>query len=501
MNRLTFFSLLSFFTDKMITSNNLTNRTTLLPEGVMVPGWLQQAILLSPRLEGSPASSTSASTEASSEMKATEGDLNSLSVPTYQAEVKPVLYSSGGRVYEIGSLINKSLCGKVVKGCMLEPYDYDSCPSSSQQVPLPTRFTRTDVMVAIKFYSRKELARQQGKAQENPLLEISLLQMIHNYIRSQGDRWSQEMLPFVEPIECCYDEESIFFVMEYREGQQMFDYIDKNGPLTTQQAIGVFRDILIALDILEACGISHRDISLENILFDGQNATLIDFGMSIKMENGVRHIGNNQCGRVQYMPPEMIAGYHVVDGIYCDIWSTAVAFLAMLVGASPLDTASESDVRYLYLIEGKLDAMLDYWGVSLSPALIDLLNRMFKETPEDRPSAAMLLKHGLFAQQPALQKPASPCISNKILSIQCQYLSTYSPSAMATPFSPMTDSEEDDDDIMDCQSTDDECSVGSKRKFHDEEEKIEQEMVVTPQDEYDFYYVHEASNYDFTIPV
>lgn len=69
--------------------------------------------------------------------------------------------------------------------------------------------------------------------------------------------------------------------MEYCKNGELFDRINRNGPLTEKDAAKVFHQILSALIYLRQNNISHRDIKPENILFDQNwNVKIIDFGFS-----------------------------------------------------------------------------------------------------------------------------------------------------------------------------------------------------------------------------
>jgi serine/threonine protein kinase len=162
--------------------------------------------------------------------------------------------------------------------------------------------------------------------------------------------------------------------------------------------------------------------------------------------------------------------------------------------------ASESDAVYPYIIAGQLGELLEHWEFPVSPVIVDLLNRMFQENPEDRPSPRALLQHPLFAQQPCLQKPASPCVYHQVLSIPRHFLTYSGSSALATPFSPMTDSEDDDDDEMDYSDSDESTSLNAKNSKR--KGTIKQIEVVADDDDNEFFYFDVANGdyQQFEIP-
>ena len=57
---------------------------------------------------------------------------------------------------------------------------------------------------------------------------------------------------------------NIYLMMEYIEGGDLFDYINKNLFLPEQKACYIFRQLIGVIEYLNTMGISHRDIKPEN---------------------------------------------------------------------------------------------------------------------------------------------------------------------------------------------------------------------------------------------
>ena len=81
---------------------------------------------------------------------------------------------------------------------------------------------------------------------------------------------------------------SILIVMEYCQGIDLFDVIDKHGPLKEDVARVIFRQLLASILICHDNGVLHRDIKDENIIIDTDNnkIKLIDFGSGTAHHNG-----------------------------------------------------------------------------------------------------------------------------------------------------------------------------------------------------------------------
>lgn len=132
--------------------------------------------------------------------------------------------------------------------------------------------------------------------------------------------------------------------MEYCKNGELFERINKNGPLSQRDAAKVFHQILSALLYLKANNLSHRDIKPENILFDEQwNAKLIDFGFCCKASEG-RGFRKTVCGTPSYIPPEIIKR-HLYDAELVDVWSLGVTLYAMLAAQLPFEAEDPQDKK------------------------------------------------------------------------------------------------------------------------------------------------------------
>ncbi|RHY25010.1 hypothetical protein DYB32_008562, partial [Aphanomyces invadans] len=94
----------------------------------------------------------------------------------------------------------------------------------------------------------------------------------------------------------------------------VFDYCPHGELLTTLSEAKQFPEIVAlryvaqigqAIDFLHHLHIAHRDISLENILLDGNyRAKLCDFGLACD----VHTVQTSPVGKLLYMAPEVLAG-------------------------------------------------------------------------------------------------------------------------------------------------------------------------------------------------
>lgn len=83
--------------------------------------------------------------------------------------------------------------------------------------------------------------------------------------------------------------------------------------------------LISTLNYIHTQGIVHRDLKSENILFDGENITIIDFGTSKHYSK--EELMKKTIGTTIYMAPEVVNGNYNEK---CDIWSAGVILYILL---------------------------------------------------------------------------------------------------------------------------------------------------------------------------
>jgi serine/threonine protein kinase len=97
---------------------------------------------------------------------------------------------------------------------------------------------------------------------------------------------------------------------------------------------------------MHQCGVTHRDLKLENLLLDKPDGIvkICDFGLA----HVYQPVGDGTfapvrltrcCGTKSYTPPEVLAGLPYC-GYLCDVWSLGVCLFAMCAGFFPLEVVS-----------------------------------------------------------------------------------------------------------------------------------------------------------------
>jgi serine/threonine protein kinase len=181
---------------------------------------------------------------------------------------------------------------------------------------------------------------------------------------------------------------TIYLIMEYASGGELFDYIVLKKRLQESEACKFFHQIINAIEYLHKLGIVHRDLKPENLLLDHKkDVKMVDFGLSNTYKQG--DLLKTPCGSPCYAAPEMVMGKKY-SGLLVDIWSSGIILFAMLCGFLPFDDAN-NDVLYKKIAEGRYSVP----GFLSEPAK-DIIKRILTTDPLKRFNIQQIREHAWF---------------------------------------------------------------------------------------------------------
>uniref|UniRef100_A0A668AHX9 non-specific serine/threonine protein kinase n=1 Tax=Myripristis murdjan TaxID=586833 RepID=A0A668AHX9_9TELE len=174
------------------------------------------------------------------------------------------------------------------------------------------------------------------KTQLNP----TSLQKLFREVRIMKSLNHPNIVQLFEVIET---EKTLYLIMEYASGGEVFDYLVSHGRMKEKEARAKFRQIVSAVHYCHQKNIVHRDLKAENLLLDADsNVKIADFGFSNEFTMGSKL--DTFCGSPPYAAPELFQGKKY-DGPEVDIWSLGVILYTLVSGSLPFDGQNLKELR------------------------------------------------------------------------------------------------------------------------------------------------------------
>jgi len=187
----------------------------------------------------------------------------------------------------------------------------------------------------------------------------------------------------VKLFEVIETKNTLFLVMEYSSGGELYDYLVVHGRMKEKEARVKFRQILSAVNYCHNKRVIHRDLKAENLLLDANfDIKIADFGFSNYYDPESKL--DTFCGSPPYAAPELFQGKRYT-GPEVDIWSLGVILYVLTTGCLPFDGKNLQEMRES-VCRGKY--RIPFY---LSDSCEKLLRKFLVRDPYKRASLEMLI--------------------------------------------------------------------------------------------------------------
>jgi len=246
----------------------------------------------------------------------------------------------------------------------------------------------------ILAWERKSRVRYAVKFLKKRKLRADKLKQLQEEVRIMSDLSHPNILRIFDAFE---SREDIHLVLELLQGGELLDRLHSqpNSQFSEPVARRYVHTMLATIRYLHSKGIVHRDLKLENFLFetisDDSDLKLIDFGLSHRCSS-TDEVLTKSCGTPYYVSPEVLEGAYTCK---CDIWSLGVITFMLLSGTPPFN--GSTDTATLKAVKaGRFQLNTVYWQ-SVSSAAKSFIRSCLVRGEGKRPSAEQLMLHHWFS--------------------------------------------------------------------------------------------------------
>lgn len=186
--------------------------------------------------------------------------------------------------------------------------------------------------VAVKYIDLSEYMKKANKIEEIFKEAKILMQLTHKNI--------------IKLHQACVIENDICLIMEYADGGELVDYVREHDGISEVQSRNIVRQVASAMQHCHGMGVIHRDLKLENVLFETQARTrikVVDFGISGLIVGGEAE--KNNAATLKYMTPEMTSSSNSTASPAMDVWAIGIMLYSMLFNRLPFNGNTRDEIK------------------------------------------------------------------------------------------------------------------------------------------------------------
>lgn len=301
--------------------------------------------------------------------------------------------------YSLGRhLLSTSTTTEVIIGVHVQAIEHVSDQFMNHQPVLPVIVKIVDVGHLIDTPSEK-----------NPFHEVAALY-----------RLLDESPHISQLIVAGYDESKrrLYTVMRYPANNvgllqplSLFSSIDSGlVQFNEGNARVIFRQLMEGIRVIHNLQLAHRDLGLDNVVlnhFSGQlpSLTIVDFASVYRLFDPSNPPPVHSCSNIYCVAPEVFSAFQYgqqaefrIDPSVLDIWACGCLLFILVTGVPLFASASPACENFRIVLHHANGLSLILNQLQLSPLLTDLLCRILRTNPWERPRAEEILHHPWMTQ-------------------------------------------------------------------------------------------------------
>lgn len=206
------------------------------------------------------------------------------------------------------------------------------------------------------------------------------------------------------------EDKRLYLVQEFIDGLNLLQELQQEGSFSEAKIRELLLNLLPLLQFIHDRDVIHRDIKPENILRrrisptgpysgnrKGGQLVLVDFGVAKQSTRTALGQSGTRAGTQGYAPMEQIRGGQAYPA--SDLYSLSVTCVQLLTGMMPEDLYNAMDARWVW------KEQLHKTGMTVSPELAQILDKMLQEWVRDRYQSATEVLEALSGQTSAPPQP------------------------------------------------------------------------------------------------
>ncbi|WP_328957444.1 serine/threonine-protein kinase [Kitasatospora purpeofusca] len=192
--------------------------------------------------------------------------------------------------------------------------------------------------------------------------------------------WGAPTAPPTRPV--------AYLVMELITGEPLSTVLERRGPLTVLETLGLALEVLAALQAAHEAGIVHRDIKPANLMVRDGHVVITDFGIARPGCDARLTVPGMVLGTAAYQAPEQASTGTVTAS--ADLYALGVVLYECLTGRLPFEG------------ETALELILKHLTDPVPPL------------PADVPAPVRAVVEGAMAKDPALRWPDATAMASAV---------------------------------------------------------------------------------------